>query len=135
MIKKKNPHFNQLTNIIFYPKLLFISLFLFISKFPSIHNQSLTSPYPSCFQMNDNILLMVNQDGIFFCDLLLQQTYQYIPFKNSNTYYVNNMDKLIISQYDEEFDGHIITIIKTPKQSPVCNFRSYIFKFIAIYKR
>ena len=84
---------------------------IFISKFVFTYSQSITSPFPNCLQLHDDILLIANKDAIFFTDLLFRETGVYLDYINSNANYQNNLDKLLLAQYDEEYEDNIICII------------------------
>ena len=91
---------------------IYTSLIILFFRFYSANNELITSPYPSCLQIDDNILFLSNENGIFFSNLNLIQIFQYQYELNKPIDYEKFLEKLIITKYDEDkYEGEIICII------------------------
>ena len=114
MSKNNYQIFIHLIKLLFVHQ-VYIYLIIFISELYTTYSQSITSGYPSCFQLEDNVLLLANKDGIFCGDLNLSKIlyFQYGNPQESNNY-ENNLKKLIIARYDDNV---------------ICFINNYIYLF------
>ena len=104
------PIFISLIKYIFFHQ-IYILLINFFAEFNFINNELITSSYPSCLQIDDNTLFLSNKDGMFFGDLNLVQTAQFLNISNNDINYETFLEKLIIAKYDDYYGGDIICII------------------------
>ena len=114
MSKNNHQIFIHLIKLLFVNQAYF-SLIIFISEPYTTYSQSLTSGYPSCLQLEENVLILANKDGIFCGDINLSQIL-YFPYENpqESSNYETNLKKLIIARYDDNV---------------ICFINNYIYLF------
>ena len=112
MVKNIYPIYIIINKNIFMYHLL-ITLIIFITKFIFVTNGNIEAPYPISLQIDDNNVVIVNEDGIFFCDLNLniKTSYDYEDLENGirNSYF--SIDKIRITKLDGENGGNIFVLI------------------------